>query len=398
MMRLILIIISLMIAVAIGIGLHQYPGLVVITVGGWRVDMPLWFPIAAIILFALVFYFMAQIITFLCHSLSIFQKWVQGYRLNRAKKKTADGYLALTLGEYDQAIKLLKKGASKSELPWLNYLAAAKAAQADGRMQERDACLEKAAICLPSNETAVKMAACEFALESGDWDKTLKLLKSLEKQLPHHPHVVLLLKNAYLGQKNWTALKELLPKIKQMDLMTSAEYGALEEEVWHGLFVKNHQADLQTLKKLWQDLPRRLQNDPDFILLYGQLMIRHQQSLEVEKMLVNALSSHWDEELIKLYGKVHFHDPKKALATAERWLSSHEDSPGLLLALGQICDSLDLWEKAQKYYEASLSMAPTPQTLTALGKHWERLNRPDLGGEYFKKALAMTFPSSFNDH
>jgi HemY protein len=240
------------------------------------------------------------------------------------------------------------------------------------------------------------MTACEMAIEQGDWQTAVPLLKSLEQQLPHHPHVMLLLKNTYISQNNWLALKGLLPKIKQSHVLAPKAYEQLEQQVWAGLFKDAVQEDILTIKALWKSMPKTLQSDPVLIALYAQLLNRHHQYQECEKLLVKALDKQWDDDLVSLYGDIDFIDRRKALATAEKWLGLHMDSAALLTTLGNLCDRMDLWEKAQRYYEASLSLSPTPQAYTALGAHWEKLNRPEVGGEYFKMALALTTPSLTN--
>lgn len=394
MMRVLMILLTLAVAVAIGVALHRYPGLVVVTFNGWRVDMPLWLPIVGLIFCYFIIYFLGVVISAFFRSLASLGHMMQRYRLNRAKVNTEKGFKALTLGEYDKAVKCLLKGASQSELPWHNYLSAAKAAQAGGKFTTRDECLAKAAECLPKNDATIKMTACEFAIRQGEWDKAYPILKSLSGEMPNNPQVLLLLKQAYLHQQNWTDLKALLPKLKQAKLLTPTVYAALELQVWQGLFLQIPEADILTMKALWKNCPHALQANPLFVHYYTQQLIHHHHWQEAEKCLHHAIEHHWNEDLVRLYGQIEFLEPRKALSTGEKWMSSHKDSPALLATLGKICDQLGQFEKAQQYYESSLGLLPNVQTFMALGEHWDKLKRPEVGGEYFKKALALTNAAS----
>lgn len=389
MKRLLIVLIILTVAVAIGLSLHRHPGVVVVTFAGWRVDMPLWLAIVGIIVTYYTFYYLSALISAIVEAFTSLGGLFERYRLKRAKANTEQGYKALVLGEYEKARKLLVKGAEHSELPWLNYLSAAKAAQAEGKLAERDSLLARAAQISPQNDLAIQMTACEFAYEQGDWDKSLTLLQSLSKELPKHPHVTALLKDIYWKQKNWAALLDLLPKIKSAHLLSTPAYEAFEKRVWQEVFLQMQELDVAQVPTLWQRLPRSFQSDPVFIHVYAQALMKLREGQDAEKLLRKAIEKQWNEDLVRLYGKVELRDPNKQLSLAEKWLKNHMESPGLLAALGDISERLGFDEKAQWYYEASLSLAPSVQTLTALGTHWEKLNRPELGGEYFKKAFAL---------
>lgn len=392
MRRVFSLLIILLIAVGIGLFLHRNPGMVVITIEGWRIDLPLWLAVMSILFFYLTLHYLVVFFSWCAHGIAALGQMTERYRQKRAKAQTEAGFKALTLGDYHEASRLLHKGASLSELPWVNYLFAAKAAQAEKDYHERDVCLAKAAACLPKNDAMIKMTACEFALQEGDWDKTLSLLQDLEKQLPDHPHVVELLKDVYLYQENWEQLHALLPKIKRAHLLSHEAFDQLESKIWHGLLQTATKERSDHLDALWKQIPPYLQAQPDLIKRYVTGLVDQGKTQAAEKILHRALDKNWDESLIKYYGEIEPLHPKKTLSILEKWLKTHADSPNLLSQLGRLSDQCDEWEKAQRYYEASLRLAPTPENYAALGAHWEKLNRADLGEAYFKKALALSLP------
>lgn len=394
MRRVFSILFLLFVALTLGLLLHRNPGLVVVSVSGWRVDMPLWFAVAGVMSIYVALYCVVALINWCLHCLQSLGNIAKNFRENRAKVHTEAGFKALTLGEYHDASKLLYQGAASSEFPWINYLFAAKAAQAEGDLSERDRCLAKATHCLSPEDVRIRMTACEFALQEGEWDKTLSLLLSLEKQLPRHPHVITLLKDVYLYQENWSALQDLMPKIKRAHILSRDELTQLQAQLWHGLLHQAVSDKTIDLTNLWQEMPRPLQSDPELVDRYVNALIVQNKMQTAEKTLQQTLDKHWDDDLVKLYGQLEPVEPKKTLATLEKWLKTHMDSPPLLAQCGQLCDRLDQWEKAQRYYEASISLAPSADTFVQLGAHWEKLNRADLGEAYFKKALQMTLPDA----
>ena len=74
---------------------------------------------------------------------------------------------------------------------------------------------------------------------------------------------------------------------------------------------------------------------------------------------------------------------------AEKWLKLHSDDAGLLLALGKLCLSRELWGKAQNYLDASNSLAPSSAAYTALAKLAEKLNKDDDASRYYKRAMEL---------
>jgi HemY protein len=53
-----------------------------------------------------------------------------------------------------------------------------------------------------------------------------------------------------------------------------------------------------------------------------------------------------------------------------------------------------LWGKAQSYLDASISLAPSSEAYTALGKLAEKLEHPELAARHYHKAMELTAGSS----
>ena len=87
-----------------------------------------------------------------------------------------------------------------------------------------------------------------------------------------------------------------------------------------------------------------------------------------------------------LYGDCQAVNNVGQIEQAEKWLLSHSDDAGLLLALGKLCLNRGLWGKAQSYLDASISLAPSKAAYTALGQLAEKLLKTADAAKYYQLA------------
>ena len=80
----------------------------------------------------------------------------------------------------------------------------------------------------------------------------------------------------------------------------------------------------------------------------------------------------------------------KQLETAQDWLQQHQHNPYLLFTLAKMCILRSLWGKARNYREASISIAPMPQTYlllaTLLEEHMDEIS---LAQSHYKQGLLL---------
>jgi HemY protein len=90
-----------------------------------------------------------------------------------------------------------------------------------------------------------------------------------------------------------------------------------------------------------------------------------------KKTIKYHLSNHidnWDQQLIKLYGLIKSSNLKQQIKTAEKWLSTHNQDPYLLLTVGRLAMQQGLLGKAKNYLEKSLHIQDTPDCYAELGR------------------------------
>lgn len=394
MIRLIIIMAALVLAVWIGLNVEQSPGLMVLTFAGWRVDIPLWLGVILVTLVLLIIHYLVLLLGGLMKTASFVKNASKHYRIRRAKQYTHKGFIAFAEGNYAKAEKWLAKGAQMSENPWLCYLYAAKAAQCQGENERRDRYLELAQLneVKDHTEMAIGLTRAELAFEQAQYDQSIATLLRLNEKNPNHPQILRLLQQNYLQTKQWQSLIDLLPKLKQTSVLSKEQILKLERTIVTEQLILLSGASKDVLLLQWQKIPRFMQLDNVIALNYAKALQKARAPLEALEVLQDALKSHWSEEVIEYYPQLEHPDPNKILSKTEQWLKTHPMSPGLLLALGQLCEKQQLWGKAQRYMEASLSLAQRPQTYASLGKLLEKMDKPELGAQFFKKGLLLVTP------
>ena len=145
MRALIYFIILISIGFAVGTLIQQDPGYALFAYRDWSVEMPLWFAALAIIVSGVLLFWLYRSFTGICKLGARWRNFWQTRRKNKAQRLTNQGLIKLAEGHWHAAEKYLQKGANQgSELPLLNYLSAAKAAQEQGASARRDIYLHKA--------------------------------------------------------------------------------------------------------------------------------------------------------------------------------------------------------------------------------------------------------------
>ncbi len=392
MKYLLITLLALAIAAWVGLSLQHDPGMMIITLAGWRIDAPLWLGVLALVLLYGVIHIAVRLLAGAVQFTKFLTNLSGHFHKKRAKRLTSKGLVALAEGNWSKAERLLVQGAEFSDIPWLNYLSAAKAAQELGKDDMRDNYLRRAAKATPESEVAIGLTQADLQYKHHQYEQSLATLNQLSHKVPHHPYVLTLLQKIYLQLHDWDKLLELLPKLKHYHALTPVEYKKLEKTVYYQLLLDRSKGSLEDIEQIWRKMPRDCRHEGEIASIYIKALLKNNKPVDAEGLLRAALKHEWQEELILLYGHLSHPTPQKLLNLAESWLNLHSESPGLLLTLGRLCEQQQLWGKAQRYFEASLSLEPNPVTYAELGTLLEKMNKPELGAQYFRKGLLLAMP------
>lgn len=382
----------IVIFLAVGAGLlaHDDTGYVLFGRGYSTVEMSLTLFLVLLILSYIFGYAILRFIVRTWGMPTLLRHWRSNKQHNKARKTTLQGLIDLSQGQWKKAEKLLTRSVKNSDMPLLNYLSAAKAAQKQNAPDRRDHYLALAHESMPDADFSVRLTQAELQFAHGQNEQALATLVHLHSISPKHPHIMVLLTQIYRQVKSWKDLKELLPQLHKYNVFPEKELLKIEKEIYTELIkrVKEH-GDNSELNQLWLNISKDLKKDPELIAIYCNKLIQVKQNDEAETILRAAIKKEWNADLVKLYGQVKSSHPEKQLVFAESLSRDQDNNPVLLLTLGRLCMYNDLWGKARAYLEASLGGMEMQDTYKELGLLMEYLNEPQLAAEYFKKGLFL---------
>lgn len=324
--------------------------------------------------------------------------WREHRNQRISRRKTLKGLTLLSEGNWAQAQKQLAQAAEKSDLPLINYLSAARAAHEQNNEQATDELLQKARSSTPEAEVTVAITQAEIQLSRGQLEPCLATLLRLRSMAPKNSYVMKLLKDVYLRLNDWKALSKLIPtlrnhqalKAEELDELSRQCYSQILEESVSQLPIETSDEDrLKALGKAWHELPSDQTLENGLVQRYTELLVSLGAEGRAEQNLRDLIKRHWDENLVNLYGRVNGENAKKQLDQARGWLKKHSESPALLLTLGRLSLRNQHWGQAVKYFEQSLELEPSAETLGELTRLLRHLGENDQAQSLLQQNLNL---------
>jgi HemY protein len=366
-------------------------GYVLIGYGQWSIEGSLALIALLDAVLFVAFYLSLRVLSRLWHMPERVAEWRRKRRVQRAQRALTRGLLEMAEGRWKVAERHLTRHVEQSETPLLNYLAAARAAQLQGEHGRRDDYLHLAHESMPSADVAVGLTQAELQLAHQQYEQALATLMHVRSVSPKHNYVLKLLKKLYENLGEWKKLEELLPDLRRRKVISDKEIQVLELKVF-GERLKQESDSVDNLARYWQSIPKELRQDQAMLLEYGNRMLAIGGGPRVEPLLAAFLGKHWHRELVVLYGRIELNDPSHQLAVAEGWLKLYPEDSVLLLTLARLALRNKLWGKARSYLEASIAIAPSPESYQQLGLLLEQLGEHDKASECFRTGLGLASP------
>ena len=371
----------------------ESPGFLLVKYRDYSIETSLGFGIIAIAVVVLLIYFFLRIIVGIFHLPLSVKLQLQKLRFTKSRNFFNQGLIDLAEGRFMQAEKNLIKLVDYSENPLLHYLAAARAAQEQGKYEMLDSYLKAAVELRPEAEIAIGVIHAELQLSHHQNEQALETLIHLRIIAPRHDHLIRLFAKVYFQLEDWCALSELLPEIRKKKLFKDEELKNMEIVAYKGyLDMKANTENKSRLDFAWEKVPRVVQANPDILIHYVRLYNKANWPLaNSEKLILQSLDRKWYDGLIETYGELSSIDAAHQLEKAEKWLINYGENEHLLLALGLICIRAKLWGKAQGYLEASMEINATPKACFVLAELLrEHLKNQDKAADYYKKGLELS--------
>ena len=388
-------IVKLLILVIVVLGavllVRDDPGFLMLRYHDYSVTTSLAFALVALVVAMIAIYYCARLLRGVWRLPRSMRNQSQNRRFGKARRQLTQGLIDLAEGRFEQAENHLIRLVDFSESPLVHYLAAARAAQLQGKHDARDKYLKEAHEVRPDAELAIGVTQAELQLAHQQTEQALATLMHLHSIAPRHDYVTRLLARAYYELEDWRALVDILPDVRRKKLIKEPQLMEMEVAGYCGV-LELAISSQPSFDVAWSNVPRTLQADARMILLYLNLMAEQRwQNNSAEQLVLKSLDKQWDDRLIEVYGRFETKDPNAQLARAEKWLDDFGHNENLLLALGRIAMRSRLWGKAQGYFEASIGAKANPAACLALAELLEQqLQEPDKAARYYQQGLKLS--------
>ncbi len=368
--------------------LLQERGYVLISFGGYNIEMSVPILVLALVLLYALIRFAIRV----WRAPRELGQAIANQRAKRAGDRLAQGLIHMTEGDFLRGERLLTDGLGGSDTRLVNYLMAARAAEAQGSNDRRDEWLGRAAEAEPKAWLAVALTQAELQLKAREFAAALATLDGILSRKPKHPAALALRAETLLLSGDQAGLRELAPKLARSKLAAEKLVPVLARVL--DSMRRDPGFDREQLKLVWQPLAAGLKRRPELIRARALLLDRLGDGDEAVKALGAALKRGWDRTLVLTFGEVRAADPLKQLKRAESWLREHDEDPALLLTAARLCMANELWGKARSYLESSIAIRPEPASYSLYGKLLDQLGEGDAASRAYQTGLRMVAPDS----
>ena len=390
MWQLFISLVLLAFALFLGVQIQNDPGYVLIVINHWSIEASFWAGLALLFIIFIIFHF---IIRMFSHTRQIpfnMRRWGDGRRLKQARELTSEGLCELAEGYWSESEHKLIKGAKASTSPLVNYLAAARAAQAQQAYDRRNEYLQQALLSTKGSELAVGLTKAQLHIQSSQWDTALQTLVKLHKDFPKHSYITTMLANVYVQLADWDALNDLIPLITKSKVLGSHELLHLQQQLHIALLDKTNQlGDSSELKNTWKSIPRSLRMDVNIVEHYCKILIERGDDDEAISLIESVLKKNWQQSLLAVYADAVSSRPKKQINQAESWLSKHSQDAALLFCIGKIYFQQEQWEQAKKYLQEAAELITDVGIYDLLGQSLEQLGDSEQAMVCYRKGLSV---------
>ncbi|MBN1006696.1 heme biosynthesis HemY N-terminal domain-containing protein [Amphritea pacifica] len=381
----------------IGQKMIQDSGYTLFAYGQTTVEMSLWVFLVLIVALFFALHWGINLFKRSLKSGAHLRLWSGSRKSRIAHDKTLKGLIALSEGNWWKAQRLLSISADNADLPLINYLAAAHAAQEQGDEKACDELLQKARASTPEAEITVGINQAQTQLARGQLEPSLATLLSLRQKAPKNTYVMKLLRKVYIQLNDWQSLQALIPELRKNKALKPEKLLQTEQLCYQKLLElsivlpdsASSDEKRKALAETWHNMPGQLTQDDQLARHYTRLLVSIGAEAKAEPVIRDLIKRNWDNELVNLYGRIEGDNPKKQLETARSWLKDDPLNPDLLLTLGRLSQRNQHWGKAITYFEQSLEQSPRAETLSELARLLKNLGETDKMRQLMEKHLGV---------
>ncbi len=311
-------------------------------------------------------------------------------RRARAHADLERGLLSLAAGRWADAEVTLSRAARDAAFPALHYLAAARAAELQGRVERRDSWLGIAREAAADEPAPVLVTVAEMSLRHGNLDAALEALHALEPLGPLSPHALLLLARTYRQRGDFDRLRKLEPRLRNTRGIPPASVDEIMDTLYVDMLkVASGRGGLAAVEAVWDEATRVARHRAGVVVAYARALARFDEPERAARLLRELLDGQWHEPAVLLYGELPGGDPLERLRAAEGWLRARREDPGLLVSCARLCLRAELYGKARSYLETSMAIKPRVETAQLLARLLEQLGERERAMALLNDGLAL---------
>ncbi|NNC99552.1 MAG: tetratricopeptide repeat protein [Gammaproteobacteria bacterium] len=337
----------------------------------------------------LLMYFLIWLVKAIWRSPKTLSSWQHRRNRNKAEEKFGAGYLSLIKGDWSRAETQLTTKSDHSRIPYVNYLAAARAAQEQGRFQQRDDYLRQAYEAAPGERLAIGLTKARLHEKAGQVEEALATLEDIRNLGKKNPQYTAMLIQIRQQAENWQGIQELLPIAKKQKALPESLLSELQDDIHrNALLAASDKA------AAWKALPRDQRKRTDLRAIYVQDLVEKGETVEAEKLIRSTLKRDWSDELVDIYGQLTVDKPHKLLRRVEGWLLARPENPHLHLAAGRLAKAAKSFEAAKEFLQAAISTGPLPAAYSVLGEVYEANNESGKALQMYRVGMQVAVQDS----
>ncbi|WP_173496186.1 heme biosynthesis HemY N-terminal domain-containing protein [Shewanella sp. ISTPL2] len=363
-------------------------GYVYIAAGDYQIETSLVFGIIALI----VFYAMFQVLEWLVISvinLMLRSRFIpRHWRRRSAKKHTLMGALALAEEDWPAAERAMIKGADNGELPALNLLAAARAAQYQQKIAERDQYLDRAAT-QPLAANAVATTRTRYLLKQGELALARAELDKLAPTSKSKAPVLKLALELYQAQEDWDALKLLLPILKKRQILDDTQLNELNVITHCALLKAATIKGEEALEQCWQWLSRSERNQSEFLAIYAVGLCRFNRKEQALKLLSKKLRTAPESALLEVIPEITTAQDTEIRKQLLKHEITHENNADYQMCLAKLYQQTRDMKEARTCWQNVCRLEPTKASWLALARIQEQLGEQGNANQSYRQAVNL---------
>lgn len=316
-----------------------------------------------------------------------------GWRNKRAHKKAdaalGSGYLSLIKGDWKRAEKSLVSQTNASRVPYVNYLAAAQAAQEQGRLAKRDEYLNAAFKAAPNERLAIGLTKARLHQAAGQITQAAATLQDIVDIGHNNAQFTAMLMQVHQQLGNWDKAVALLPVARKQH--------ALPIEILDAILNDAHTATLRSAADkdaAWKALPKAQRKQIANVVLYANSLLKRGDGSDAEKLIRTTLKTDWSDELVHLYGEIPSDKPIKLRRVVEGWLMARPENAEANLAAGQLAMREKNLELAKEYLQKAVQIGQLPKAYSLLGEVYEASNESGKALQLYRSGMLSMARSS----